>query len=186
MLRTVLAGERASHDRSIEAAHAYALADRDPLTGLKNRRGLEQAVWTEQGRGQRFGTRSSIVVITVHPGRGSADAVSAGALRRCAEVLTTLCEPGDVAACTDGTEFVLLAAETDLLGVRALQTRIRHALRTADVHGSVGVATQRPREELMGTWARAQHALHIDERRRAHTVPIPRVQPVPRTSRRRP
>jgi diguanylate cyclase (GGDEF)-like protein len=186
MLSTVLAGERASHDRSIEAAHAYALADRDPLTGLKNRRGLEQAVWTEQGRGQRFGTRSSIVVITVHPGRGSADAVSDGALRRCAEVLTTLCEPGDVAACTDGTEFVLLAAETDLLGVRALQTRIRHALRTADVHGSVGVATQRPREELMGTWARAQHALHIDERRRAHTVPIPRVQPVPRTSRRRP
>jgi hypothetical protein len=53
ILSTVMAGEQATHDRSVEAAHAYALADRDPLSELKNRRGFEQAVWTEEGCGQR-------------------------------------------------------------------------------------------------------------------------------------
>jgi GGDEF domain-containing protein len=86
-------------------------------------------------------------------------------------VLTALCVAGDVAARTDGTEFVVLAVETDLIGVRALQTRLRRALRTANLHGSVGVATRRPREELTGTWARAEHSMHVEERRLAHAVP---------------
>jgi diguanylate cyclase (GGDEF)-like protein len=171
MLSTILSGERAAHDRSVEAAHAYALADRDPLTELKNRRGFEQAVWTEQGRGQRHGTRSSLVVVTLHPAPRCDEAVSDDALRRCAKVLTALCVAGDVAARTDGTEFVVLAVETDLIGVRALQTRLRRALRTANLHGSVGVATRRPREELTGTWARAEHSMHVEERRLAHAVP---------------
>lgn len=53
MLTTVLAGEQAARDRSVEAAHAYALTDRDPLSELRNRRGFDQAVWTQEGRGRR-------------------------------------------------------------------------------------------------------------------------------------
>lgn len=166
MLSTVLAGEQATRDRSVEAAHAYALAERDPLSELKNRRGFEQAVWTEEGRGRRFGTRSSIVVVTLHPASRASEKVPDDDLRRCAEVLTTLCEPGDVAARTEGAEFVMLVAQTGLSGVRALQTRLRQALRTAGLIGSVGVATRQPHEDLVGTWERAGHAVRIDERRR--------------------
>lgn len=171
MLSTVLAGEQATRDRSAEAARAYALADRDPLSGLRNRRGFEQAVRTEDGRGRRFGTRSSIVVATLHPVSGAPERVPDDDVRRCAEVLTTLCEPGDVAARTEGTEFVLLVAQTGLTGVRALQTRLRQALRTAGLVGSVGVATRQPREDLAGTWARAGRAMRIDERRRTARAP---------------
>ena len=166
MLSTVLAGERAAHDRSVEAAHAYALADRDALSGMKNRRGFEQAVWTEEGRNRRFGTRSSIVVVTLHPAARAAGAVQDDDVRRCAQVLTSVCEPGDVAARVEGTEFVLLVAQTGLTGVRALQTRLRAALRTAGLSGSVGVATRQPHEDLAGTWERAERAVRIDERRR--------------------
>lgn len=179
MLSTVLAGEQATRDRSVEAARAYALADRDPLSELRNRRGFEQAVWTEDGRGRRFGTRSSIVVVALHPVPGAAGKVPDDDLRRCAEVLTTLCEPGDVAARTEGTEFVLLVAQTGLTGVRALQTRLRRALRTAGLTGSVGVATRQPREDLAGTWARAGRAMRLDERRRVPRAARSRARTAP-------
>lgn len=165
MLSTVLAGEQAAHDRSVEAAQAYALADRDALSELKNRRGFEQAVCTEEGRNRRFGTRSSIVVVTLHPAVRASGTDRDDAVRRCAEVLTSLCEPGDVAARVEGTEFVLLVAQTGLTGVRALQARLRAALRTAGLSGSVGVATRQPYEDLLGTWERADRAVRIDERR---------------------
>jgi diguanylate cyclase len=170
VLSTVLAGEQAARDRSAEAAHAYAMADVDPLSQLKNRRGFEQAVSTEDGRGARFGTRSSIVVVTLHPGPGAADTCTDD-VRHCAEVLNGLCEPGDVAARTEGSEFVLLAAQTGLTGVRSLQARLRRALRTENLVGSVGVATRQPREDLAGTWARAERAMRLDARRRGHHAP---------------
>lgn len=167
MLSTVLAGEQAARDRSVEAANAYALADRDALSGLTNRRGFEQALRTEDGRGRRFGTRSSIVVVSLHPASPDAQRVSDADVRRCAELLSALCEPGDVAARTEGEEFVLLAVETGLTGARARQTRLRQALRTAGLVGSVGVATRQPREDLAGAWARAGRARRIDEHRRS-------------------
>jgi GGDEF domain-containing protein len=179
MLSTVLAGERAAHDRSVEAAHAYALAERDPLTGLRNRRGFEQAVHTEQGRGLRFGTRSSIIAVTVRPPARGAAAISDAALRRCAHELSAVCEPGDVAARTAGSQFALLAAETDLIGARALQARLRSALRSADLVAAIGVAARRPWEDLTDTRARAERAMRDDERRRTPRTRDRRIEAVP-------
>lgn len=178
MLSTVLARERAARDRSMEAAHAYALADRDPRTHLRNRRGFDQAVQTEQGRGRRFGTRSSIIVLSLEDVAAGASAADV-ALRGCAQVLVALCEPGDVAARTEGMEFGILAAETDLVGARALQTRLREALRTVGLTVSAGSATRRLGEDLTDTWERAVGAMHIDARRRRLRGPRPRVRTVP-------
>lgn len=182
MLSTVLAAERAARDRSAEAADAYAMADRDRVSGLKNRRGLEQAVWTEEGRSRRFGTRASLVVVTLHPVSQAAEAVSDDDVRRFADVLNALCEPGDVAARADGAQFVLLAAQTGLTGVRALQARLRQAMRSAALGGAVGVATRQPHEDLVGTWARAERAMRIDERRRALRASRPQVRTLPSTA----
>lgn len=161
LLSTVLAGERATRDRSVEAARAYALADRDPLTGLSNRRGFEAAVRVEQGRGHRFSTTSSILVLAPEPSAPGPDDIA----RRCAEVLTELSQPGDVVARIDGGDFALLAVAADAVGARALQVRARQALRSIGVRARVGTATQRRGEELTQTWARARQAMPVEARR---------------------
>ena len=171
LLSTVLAGEHAARERSLEAARAYALADRDPLTRLRNRRGFDDGLRAEQRRSQRFGTRSSIVALSLRPPRDGLP-VSDDAVRRCAEVLEAGCRAGDVAARTDRYQFALLATEADLLDVRAREARLREALRSAGVLVHVGAATRRPGEDLSGTYARAQGAMRADAERRR-----PRVRP---------
>ena len=99
MLSTLLAGARTAQDRSAEAAQAYALAERDPLTGLRNRRGFEAMLHAEQERCHRFGARCSVLVLDVddlkavndRADRAAGDAV----LRRCAELLSRTCQSFD-------------------------------------------------------------------------------------------
>lgn len=195
MLSTVLAGERATHERSVEAAQAYALAERDPLTGLQNRRGFTRSVLVEHGRDQRFGTRSSVLVIQLdtHPTELSTDGVDRAALStdgvaadgvsdgavsdggvldggvldpelRCAELVSALCEAGDVAGRLDAGHFALVVPQADALHARAVQARLRHALRGAGLSAAVGVATRRPGEELTQTWDRAEQAARTQPR----------------------
>jgi diguanylate cyclase len=184
MLSTVLAGAHAAQARSAEAAQAYALAERDPLTRLRNRRGFEAMLRAEQERCHRFGARCSILVLDVddlkalneRAGRDVGDAV----LQRCAELLTQTCQSFDVIGRVDGAEFAALAVETELIGARALATRLRRELRTAQLPASLGVATRQPGEDLTQTWQRAKEALHADQRRHGHATPIrPQRRPLP-------
>jgi len=174
MLSTVLAGARTAQARSAEAAQAYALAERDPLTGLRNRRGFEAMLRAEQERCHRFGARCSVLVLDVDDlkavndrgGRAAGDVV----LRRCAELLSRTCQTFDVTGRVDGDAFAALAVETDLIGGRALAARLRSELRTAQLPASLGVATRRPGEDLTQTWERAEQALRADRRRRRHAA----------------
>jgi diguanylate cyclase len=164
MLSTVLAGERGAAERSAEAAAAYALADRDQVTGLRNRRGFEQMVTLEQGRCRRFAIRCSVVVLKVpdvaagtghEPGPGlHGDA----RLRRYAEILEQVSQPGDVIARVERNEFTVLAVQTELLGARARAARLRRHLFLEQLPGSVTVAARRAGEDLTQTWHRAQSA----------------------------
>jgi GGDEF domain-containing protein len=79
------------------------LAERDPLTGLRNRRGFEAMLRAEQERCD-------------------------GVLWRCAELLSRNCQSFDVTGRVVGDEFAALAVETELIGARALATR-RGAIR---------------------------------------------------------
>jgi GGDEF domain-containing protein len=126
MLSTVLAGERAAAERSAEAAGAYALADRDRVTGLRNRRGFEQMLTLEQGRCRRFAIQCSVVVLRVpdgaagkghDPGPGGQGEAR---LRRYAEILEQESQPGDVIARVEPNEYTVLAVHTDLIGAHAL------------------------------------------------------------------
>jgi GGDEF domain-containing protein len=170
MLGTVLAGERAAHDRSADAANAYALAERDPVTRLRNRRGFEHALATEQGRGLRFGTRSSVLVATLDQPGDPTSALAVDRIRRCAEVLNGLGRPGDLAARIGGTDFAMLAVQTDGIGARALQARLRRSLRTAQLPARTATATCRSGEDLTETWERARQALRADQLRRSTLV----------------
>jgi diguanylate cyclase len=165
MLSTVLAGERTAAERSAEAAAAYALADRDRVTGLRNRRGFEQMLTLEQGRCRRFAIRCSVIVLKVpdvvagtghEPGPGPGPGPGFGRqgearLRRYAEILEQESQPGDVIARVERNEFTVLAVQTELLGAHALAARLRRRLFLEQLPGSVTVAARRAGEALTQT-----------------------------------
>lgn len=170
MLSTILASQQMAADRSQDAAQAYALAERDRLTGLRNLRGWQAALTTEQQRSQRYGSATSVLAVDINElkalnalgGHAAGDA----ALTTCAAVLQSSCRQGDVLARTGGDELGLLAVECDAVSARALAVRLRVGLRVAGVATSVGAATRRPHEGLDSTWRRAQEAGDRERRRR--------------------
>mgnify|MGYP001806388728 CR=1 FL=1 len=97
------------------SATAYA-ANRDPLTGLLNRRGLYTEVGLTQARSPR-GAVLAVVVIDLDGfkqlnddhGHGTGDAT----LRAVAKQLTDLIRTRDIAARVGGDEFVVLAGLSD-------------------------------------------------------------------------
>jgi GGDEF domain-containing protein len=161
MLSTILAREQFARARSQETAEAYALVERDPVTGLRNRRGWDAAVEQEDTRCQRYGASASVLVLELGPAAGSADGVT-----RCADVLARSCRPGDVLSRLGTREFAVLALECDLVAARALHARMRVELRTAGLPAATAVATRRPGERLADSWARAADEVARELRRR--------------------
>jgi diguanylate cyclase (GGDEF)-like protein len=175
MLSTILTGERATAARSAEAAAAYALADRDRATGLRNRRGFEQMLELEQGRCRRFARRCSVVLLRT-PEAETADesdggSAGTGPLARYVAALEAVSQPGDVIARVERNEFAVLAVETDLLGARALAVQLRRRLFLDQLPGSVNVVARRAGEDLSETWQRARQAAATPRRGRGTSRP---------------
>jgi diguanylate cyclase (GGDEF)-like protein len=170
MLSTILASEELAALRSADAASAHALAERDSLTGLRNRRGWLSTLSRENDRARRYGASASIIVVDLEDMKGTNEAaglsVGDDLLRRCADVLRSLGRPGDVPARPGGNEFCLLAVECDAACARALLARLRVNLRTAGVNASAGVATRRLGEDLSETCRRANEAMYREKRLR--------------------
>ena len=181
MLSTVLAGEASARERSAEAAAAFALAEHDLLTGLRNRRGWESALAGEHLRCQRYGGAASVLVVDLDELKDINDRAGHAAgddlLTRCAALLADESRPADVVARLGGDEFAVLAVECDALCVRALQTRLRVRLRSAGISASVGSATRRSGEDLELTWQRSDQAMYRDKRRRKCSTAADRVEP---------
>ena len=120
------------HLRRQEIALLTDSARRDPLTGLLNRRGFEEAFDAELERARRSGSSLSVVVGDLdrfkrvndalgHPG---GDAV----LTRSARILTSGKRRFDSAARIGGDEFALLAADSGDHGAYMLAERVRGTL----------------------------------------------------------
>jgi diguanylate cyclase (GGDEF)-like protein len=170
MLSTIVAREQMAHARSVEAAAAYALAERDQLTGLRNRRGWTTALEQEETRCRRYGSAAGVLVLDLDDLKQVNDTGGHAAgdelLELCAEVLQATSRPGDTVARTGGDEFAVLAVECDPMALRALEVRLRRQLRTAGVRAATGGATRRAGEHLSQTWERADAAMYRDKRRR--------------------
>ena len=170
MLSTIVAREQMAQARSADAAAAYALAERDQLTGLRNRRGWQAALEQEEIRCQRYGSAASILVLDLDDLKQVNDTGGHVAgdelLALCAEVLRVASRPGDTLARTGGDEFAVLAVECDPVSLRALEARLRTQLRAAGVLASAGGATRRHGEKLAESWVRADAAMYQDKRRR--------------------
>ena len=173
LLSTVAAGQQIAWDRSQEAAQAYAMAESDRLTGLRNRRGWEAARSAEELRSQRYGSPVSVLVIDVDDLKGINDraghAAGDAALVACGRALQDACRPADTVARTGGDEFTVLAVECDAAAAVALARRARTLVRAAGAAASVGVAARRPQEGLQETWTRADQAMYRQKRNRRRT-----------------
>ena len=176
LLSTILTREVEVAQREEQVTAARDLAERDPLTGLRNQRGWVSVLAHETQRCRRYGLPASVLVVDVEGvqragqagcsqdigDHGARDAL----LRRTAEVLRQASRPVDIAARPGRTEFLVLAIQCDARAAMALGKRIRMSLRSAGVAASVGSATRRMGEDLTETWRRAGESMGADQRRR--------------------
>ncbi|MFJ5299660.1 diguanylate cyclase [Pseudomonas sp. NPDC088368] len=133
------------------------LASTDGLTGLANRRRLDQVFRQEWSRSSRSGKPLSLLMIDVdhfkafndRHGHHGGDV----ALRNVAQTLASaIRRPGDLAARYGGEEFLVVLPETDLQGARIIAEKIRVAIESlppyaGDRHSvtvSIGIASRQP------------------------------------------
>jgi len=153
------------HDAvELEAARqTYALSVRDPLTGLFNRRHLQERLWSEAAFARRHRTSLSLILLDIDHFKRINDehghAAGDAALCVLAKALTALTRQEDVLARYGGEEFALIARGIDRENTLALAERMRstaQAQRMPAPYGevaftvSIGVACSEPGSEPEG------------------------------------
>jgi len=109
----------------------------DTLTGILNRRGMEERLTTELHRNARSGRHAGLICLDVDDFKTINDVHGHGvgdmALTAVAETLTRTLRPYDAAARWGGDEFLVLIAECDAATLERLGQRICQAV--ASSHG---------------------------------------------------
>ncbi len=128
------------------------LAANDPLTGLKNRRGLEKELQFAMSAQQEIGSEYGLIIIDIDRFKQTNDdyghAEGDRILREFAQLLVDSIRMSDHAFRYGGDEFVVLIAATNIAGLRAvcenILTRVRATIRIEDmpVTVSIGAALQ--------------------------------------------
>jgi diguanylate cyclase (GGDEF)-like protein len=155
---------------------AAELADRDPLTGLLNRRGFDAAATTELARASRFGRPLTLAYIDLDDfklvndthGHDAGDRLLAAVARALAAGRAC-----DVVARLGGDEFALLLPETDTAAAASAIERMREAAVAASeriglpVALSCGVITfDEPPTSLVAALAEVDRVLYARKRAR--------------------
>ena len=168
LLSTVLAFELAEDEQRRRAERAEAEAERDPLTGLANRRAWDRLLAVEEARCARYGSAATVLVIDVNGLKpvndGFGHAAGDTLLRTTADVLRRTARAGDLVARLGGDEFAVLAVQTDALGATAELARLRHALTRAGVSAALGLGVRPAGGALAAAWAEADGAMYRDKR----------------------
>ncbi len=113
------------------------MSQRDPLTGLYNRRYLQTALEQEFNRVRRYGGQLAVLMFDIDSfkqvndryGHQAGDEV----LRVVAVRTRQLLRKADLAARYGGEEFIVVLPNTDAAGARALAERLRHEVASAPV-----------------------------------------------------
>jgi diguanylate cyclase (GGDEF)-like protein len=163
--------------RRMAAALGRAAA-RDGLTGLPNRRSMEQSVSSAVARAERgLGTPSVVMVdldsfqsVNDTYGRVAGDAV----LRAVAAQLCATARGVDTVARIGGDEFVVLLEHTGGPGATAALGRLRDCLAGLGLDGSgelifsatLGIATYRPGDSVASLLSRADADVYAEKARR--------------------
>lgn len=166
--------ELARRNRELERAQIElaALARTDALTGVSNRRELEERLPPEIKRAERLNKPLAVVMADLDCFKNVNDRyghlVGDQALRSFATVLRTDLRPYDLVARYGSEEFLMLLPETALAPATEIAERVRLKFRACAIPGlperlsaSFGVCERRPREEGEHLLARADAALYL-------------------------
>jgi diguanylate cyclase (GGDEF)-like protein len=148
-------------ERTEELAHANrrlsALSVTDALTGLANRRRLEEVLSAEWLRGQRTGAPLSVAMVDIDHFKVFNDRYGHSAgdtrLQQVASALREQVRDLDLVARYGGEEFSVVMPATDLRSALRVAERLRTAVRSTvagtglDTTISVGVATMVPSQD---------------------------------------
>ncbi len=141
----------------------------DSLTGLANRRAVEEILAAEISRAQRFAHQLAVVLLDLDRFKEINDSFGHAAgdvmLRAVSRLLTSLARQGDTVARWGGEEFVVVLPETDLAGARRFAERLRrtieaHAVGEMRTSASCGVATMLPEDDVEELLSAADQALY--------------------------
>jgi diguanylate cyclase (GGDEF)-like protein len=154
----------------------------DALTGLANRRAVEEILAAEISRAQRFRHALAVVLLDLDRfkeindsfGHAAGDAM----LREVSRLLISLARQEDTVARWGGEEFVVVLPETDLAGAQRFAERLRrtiesHAVGEMKTSTSCGVATMLPQdsvEELLGAADKALYQAKSNGRNRTESA----------------
>jgi diguanylate cyclase (GGDEF)-like protein len=167
------------------ADRLYEVSGKDPLTGLLNRRRLEERLQEELARSRRYGSRVALLLIDLDGLKTLNDRLGHGggdeALRRAAEAIRRGSRAPDLAARWGGDEFLLVAPNTGLDEAVQLAERIRAMVagpfddRIPRVTVSIGVFGGGPHDghrHLDALLAGADAALYEAKRRGRNRVSV--------------
>jgi diguanylate cyclase (GGDEF)-like protein len=120
---------------SMEIQHR--LARTDALTGIPNRRYVEEVIEGECARAQRQGRQLSVAMVDVDDLKGMNDGYghSAGdeVLVRLAQIARRSCRRGDVVGRYGGDEFLFVLPESDLRAARRFAERFRSSVERQEI-----------------------------------------------------
>jgi diguanylate cyclase (GGDEF)-like protein len=164
-----------------------AMAYRDPLTGLWNRRYFEERLNEEQSRSQRAGSsrRFSVLVVDINDFKAINDdhghPVGDALLKWAGDFLATHLRTHDVPCRTGGDEFAVLLPDVSSEDAARLVTRLREQLvvanrgRAIPLGMSFGTATWPDAGAGIGTAdliAHADEEMYADKRRQKATAMV--------------
>ena len=156
--------------RALRWTEARASESRvDALTGIANRRALEESLAAEISRAERFHHPLAVVLLDLDRFKQTNDTHghAAGDLLLCAvaRILSATARQGDTVARLGGEELVVVLPETDLAGARQLAERLRTSIEACRVGElrtttSVGVASWAEGDDVERLLAAADSALY--------------------------
>ena len=185
------AGSLASHAAiALENARLHRIVERqalvDGLTGIANRRQLEDSLTAEIARSERLGAPFTLVLADLDDFKAVNDlhghSVGDDVLREFAAVLRATVRDSDLPGRWGGEEFLLLLPGADAVGGAQLADRIRAALAERSFLGrngevvtvtcSFGVAQHRTGDDERDLFAAADRALYRAKREGKNRVEL--------------
>lgn len=156
----LMGSQRSRAMRRLEAAHAETraqlaeverlraqletMSQRDPLTGLLNRRGLDEAFARERTRSERAGAPLTLIVVDLDAFKTVNDAhghlVGDSAIAAAGQALTGVVRATDPVARFGGDEFVVVLGEHDEDAAAEVVRRMRAALTGSSALRALGIS----------------------------------------------